>query len=65
MSREADAPHSARSMATTATKTHRSANRLSIGQCNGDGASSDAYEPYMFLKGHGERSLTPGVPGEI
>ena len=28
-------------------------------------ASSDAYEPYMFLKDHGEESLTPGVPGEI
>ena len=25
-------------------------------------ASSDAYEPYMFLKEHSEESLTPGVP---
>ena len=24
-------------------------------------ASSDAYEPYMFLKDHSEKSLSPGV----
>ena len=24
--------------------------------------SSDAYEPYVFLKDHGEESLTPGGP---
>ena len=28
-------------------------------------ASSDAYEPYMFLKDHSEESLTPGVTSEI
>ena len=28
-------------------------------------ASSDAYEPYMFLKEHSEESLTPGLHSEI
>ena len=51
-----DQPHRTRRQADPRLRVHTLAERVFLLSR----ASSDAYEPYMFLKDHSEKSLSPG-----